>query len=110
MQPREISDLQDEISAIHGCKSNYCRTVHIRESVDGGPVWDGFVKVFDLSGHAEAECCYAWTERVEGRLQITTILSLPPIDSPESAVRAVLAGSDRVKMSVRTQDAADPLA
>ncbi|MEO7166310.1 MAG: hypothetical protein ABI787_05995 [Spartobacteria bacterium] len=91
MQPKEIADLEAEIQAVHGCKSRYCRTVHVRESDASGASWDDFVKVFDLLEHPEAECCYAWRERAGNQPKIVTVLNLPPIDSPESAVRTVLA-------------------
>ena len=110
MQPREIKDFQDEIQTVYGCKSSYCRTVHIREPVEGGSVWDGFVKVFDLFGHPDAECCYAWSRRVGSQLKITLVLNSPPVDSPESAVRSALAGGEAAKTSIKKEKPSLPLA
>ncbi len=94
-QPKEIADLEEEIQAVHGCKSRYCRTVHVRESDARGALWDGFVKVFDLLEHPHAECCYAWREPAGSQPKIIAILNLLPIDSPESAVRSFLAERGR---------------
>jgi hypothetical protein len=85
-QPKGITDAQDTIRTVHGCESKYCRTVHIGK-VDG-ITRDEFVMVFDLVGHMEAECCYAWKKEAV----ITTALNIPPVDSPEAAIRIAMSG------------------
>src|SRR5450432_310880 len=58
-QPRDVRVAQETIRKVHGCKSEYCRTEHVVVTADSKSVWDGFVMVFELIGHREAECCYA---------------------------------------------------
>ncbi len=89
-QPQDITDLQEVILLRHGCRSSYCRTELVADSLAGHPDWDGLVKVFDLYGHPMAECCFAWNYRAQGVLQPVTVLKLPPIDTPASAVRMFL--------------------
>lgn len=86
-QPQDITDLQQTIDLLHGCKSGYCRTVLVEEKLDGNPDWDGLVKVFDLFGHPSAECCFAWTYREGETLKPVVVLKSRSVDSPESAVR-----------------------
>lgn len=72
---------------MHGCKSSYCRTVLVEETLAGHPDWDRLVKVFDVFGHLTAECCFAWTYHEKGAIKRVAVLKLPPVDSPERAVR-----------------------
>jgi hypothetical protein len=53
-------------------------------------VWAGMVSVFILTGHSQAKKCYAWSSPIEGstKRRYYAILHIPPIDSPEKAVRA----------------------
>jgi hypothetical protein len=59
-QPKEITDLQKAILAIHGYKALYSRTVSVREVLDEGVVWDGLVRVFALPECPKAKHCFAW--------------------------------------------------
>ncbi len=86
-QPQDITDLQQALDRLHGCKSGYCRTVLVEEKLDGHPDWDGLVKVFDLFGHPSAECCFAWTYRDGETLKPVAVLQIGSVDSPEAAVR-----------------------
>jgi hypothetical protein len=47
-------------------------------------------------GHPKAQICYAWSYYDDkGETQYTTVLELPPVDSPESAVKVAIAASAR---------------
>lgn len=48
------------------------------------------VEIFRLVGHPETHRCYAWSWEREGAIRIETVLEIPPILSPESAVHAAL--------------------
>ena len=54
-------------------------------------LWEGVVQVFELVGHALAKCCFAWSYRSGGLPKVVTVLQLPPVTSPQAAVRAALA-------------------
>jgi hypothetical protein len=49
------------------------------------------VEAFDLIGHPKAKRCYAWSH-LEGdrdeRTRYVAVLEIPPVVSPETAVRA----------------------
>jgi len=46
--------------------------------------------VFIIKGHPQADKCYAWSSPIEGstKRRYYAVLHIPPIDSPEKAVRA----------------------
>ena len=88
MQPKEISDLQDAILAMHGCESIYRRTEWVSEAFQGKTAWDGLVSVFKLIDHSKAKYCYAWRYREGNETKSTAVLGIPPVDSPQSAVKA----------------------
>jgi hypothetical protein len=56
----------------------------------GRIVWSGEVEVFKLKNHPNARRCYAWAYQDDGKTQYTAFLELPPVSSPETAVRAAL--------------------
>jgi hypothetical protein len=53
-------------------------------------VWGGVVSVFLIKGHPQTDKCYAWSSPIEGstKRRYYAVLHIPPIDSPEKAVRA----------------------
>jgi len=64
--------------------------VPVQEVFEGKPVWQGFVEVFDLTGHPEATRCYAWSH-AEGKddkgERFVAVLEIPPVKDAASAVR-----------------------
>ena len=86
--------LQILIEQLHKCGTAHQRTAEVHELVEGRTVWRGEVEVFDLHGHARAKRCYGWLHKdkeddQEGRL--ITVLEIPPVSSPQTAVLANLA-------------------
>jgi hypothetical protein len=43
------------------------------------------------SGDAKAKGCYAWNYRDGNETRSTAVLEIPPVDSPESAVKIAIA-------------------
>ncbi len=86
-EPKSIAIIRETIRKEHGCDSKYCRTVHVVDTVDGRIAWDGFVMVFELIDHDEAECCYAWRDREAVAAEPSFALKIPLFDSPEGAIR-----------------------
>ncbi len=87
-------ELRDAIKRKHGCDAIRLRTAQVTEVAQGDAIWEGAVEVFALVGHANARHCYAWGHPREdgtGGLDVVTILEVPPVLSPESAVRAAIA-------------------
>ena len=71
-----------------GCESLYVRTLHVNETLNGVTPWHGLMMVFELVGHPEAECCYAWNSRHDGRSETHVVLQVPPVTTPASALQA----------------------
>ncbi len=65
----------------------------------GQTVWKGPVEVFSVTGHPKAKKAYAWSHP-EGpddtRERFVAVLEIPPVESPETAVRASIV-ADRKK-------------
>jgi hypothetical protein len=88
-----IAELQAAILNLHGCESKYLETVPVMETFKGETVWQGEVEVFELSGHPKAKKAYAWghaTGENDQARRYVAVLDLPPVDSPQSAVRAAI--------------------
>ena len=94
MTPR-LSRLKHAVTVEHNCRADHSGARVIVERGPDGGVWRGKVEVFDLSGHPQADRCYAWTEKVARKTVCTTILRIPPVKSAQTAVRAILARRHR---------------
>jgi hypothetical protein len=93
-----IKELRDVIRRLHGAQAMHVESVVVKEKFQDEIVWDGVVEVFDIVGHPKATRVYAWahnasdvsgTETKRLRRQIT-VLHIPPVISPETAVRAAI--------------------
>ena len=73
--------------------------MHIRETFEGKPVWEGVVHVFDLAGHPKATRAYAWSSPIEGsdKRRFFAVLQMGAIKSPQDAVRAAIVAEHRSK-------------
>jgi hypothetical protein len=86
-----IDELRDVIHRLHGAKAKHLESVPIKEVFQGETVWDGVVEVFDLTGHPKTDRIYAWmhdTGNPEKPKRHVTVLHIPPVVSPRSAVKA----------------------
>jgi hypothetical protein len=89
----EIDELAAAIKRLHGASAKHVESVDACEIFRGKVIWDGTVEIFDLLGHAKAKRCYAWKHWKDehGRQErIVTVLEVPPVDSPVTAVRAAI--------------------
>ena len=86
------SELQSAVESMHSCRAKLVRSVPLRETVPGAPVWEGVVHVFDLASHRIAARAYAWSSPIEGstKRRFFAVLHKPPVDSPQAAVRAAI--------------------
>jgi hypothetical protein len=85
-----IRQLSSVIERTHGGRAFFIEAVPITEFFKGKKVWEGVVHIFRITGHLQADTCYAWSSSIEGstKKRYYTVLHVPPIDSPEKAVRA----------------------
>lgn len=87
-----IAELQSVFLKMHGCDAEYVETVPVIEEFQGETIWQGDVEVFDIRGHPKATRGYGWgyvTGESGGR-RYFTVLELPPVDSPQTAVKAAI--------------------
>ena len=96
--PEYIESLRAVIGKLHGCDSKHVESVPVHEVFQGKTAWNGVVEVFDLTGHPKAKRAYAWShldgERDE-KTKYVTVLQIPPVDSPQTAVKVGIAGEIR---------------
>ena len=92
-----IANLKTAIETMHRCKAVHFASEMVIELFRGEVAWDGIVETFDLRGHPKAKRCHAWSYEDKGETQYVTVLELPPVDSPETAVKVAIAAAARKK-------------
>jgi len=88
-----IEELKAAIHKLHGAKATHRESVPVREVFNGQTVWDGIVEVFSLEGHPKANTAYAWFHETGDPAKPpthVTVLHVPPVVSPLTAVRAFI--------------------
>jgi hypothetical protein len=87
-----IGELQAVFAKLHNCDAEYVETIPVTEEFQGETIWQGDVEVFDIRGHPKATRGYGWGYVVneEGGRRYFTVLELPPVDSPQTAVKAAI--------------------
>lgn len=89
----DIHELRDVIHKLHKAKARHVQSVPVKETFRGETVWDGIVEVFDLTGHPKANRIYAWshdTDDPANPKRYVTVLHIPPVISPQTAVKAAI--------------------
>jgi hypothetical protein len=81
------------ILAVHGATARHVESVPVREVFRNLVAWEGTVEVYDIQGHPKARRCYAWTIEDGGELKTTAVLEIPPVDSPQTAVKIAIAAA-----------------
>ena len=76
--------------AICDCKEHE-NSVPVVEMFGDKTVWEGVVEAFAITGHPKAERCYAWSFLEGSEPRYVTVLEIPPVESPQTAVRAAIA-------------------
>ncbi len=92
---KDIPLLKKAIKSTHGCESLHVESVEVKEVFEGHTAWEGTVEVFHLVGHPQAKRAYAWTYRDGDQNKTIAVLEIPPIDSPQSAVKVAIAAKAR---------------
>lgn len=84
------ADLKTAVENLHNCKASFIEDVIVLEKFGNETVWSGTVSVFRIEGHLQATKAYAWSSTIEGstKRRYYAVLHIPPVDSPEKAVRA----------------------
>jgi len=79
------------LAKLHGCASTHVESVAVHEVFRGESVWEGLVEVLDLNEHPKGKRCYAWNYQNGMETSCVTVLEIPPVKSPQTAVRAAIA-------------------
>jgi hypothetical protein len=91
---KRIERLREAVERAHDCKARHVCSTVVSEVSEGEIVWHGVVKTFDIEGHPKATRCYAFPFS-EGEKSDPSagmiILDLPPVDSPQTAVKEAIA-------------------
>jgi hypothetical protein len=94
VSPR-IERLKDAVQVMHRCKAAHVASAPVIEMFRDQVAWDGVVEVFDITGHPKAKRCYAWSYQGDKEEQFTTVLEIPPVVSPNTAVRASIVAESK---------------
>lgn len=89
----DIEELRKVIRFLHNADAVHVESVPVKETFQGQTVWDGVVEVFKLIGHPKALKAYAWaheTDDPKNPKRHVAVLHIPPVVSPETAVRAAI--------------------
>jgi hypothetical protein len=95
MSSPRIEDLRLAVETMHECKAVHSGSFPFKETFRSAIVWEGVVEAFDLTGHPKAKRCYAWSYLDGRETRYTTVLEIPPVDSPATAVRASIIADKR---------------
>jgi hypothetical protein len=87
-----IGELKAVFVKLHNCDADYVETVPVVEEFQGETIWQGDVEVFDIRGHPKATRGYGWgyAANEEGGRRYFTVLEIPPVTSPQTAVQAAI--------------------
>jgi len=90
-------ELRKAIKAVHGLDAEFVESVPVKEVFRGEVAWQGDVQVFAVVGHPKAKQCFAWGVRRDDDKgwDITAVLGIPPVVTPELAVKAAIVAHAR---------------
>ncbi len=93
------AQLKETLEKLHNCIASFIEDVVVVEKFGNKTVWSGTVSVYEIKGHPQATKAYAWSSPIEGstKRRYYAVLHIPPVDSPEKAVRAAIVQDSRSK-------------
>lgn len=83
------------IEHLHDCQATHAATIPHTETFEGRVIWEGEVEVFDIAGHPKAKRAYGWSHPSSNGERFVTVLEIPPVTSPETAVKAAIVSEVR---------------
>jgi len=84
-----IEALKLRISENHNCVPTHFRSIYVEETQGEQILWKGYVEVFTLESHPDAQVAYGWWEE-EAEVNLVTMLALTPTADARKAVQAYL--------------------
>jgi hypothetical protein len=91
-----IEKLRLAIEQTERCRAKHLTSQIVLEGYRDCPLWEGVVETFELTDHPKANLAYAWLRGVahspleRPEEHYTIVLGIPPVRSPETAVRAAI--------------------
>jgi hypothetical protein len=95
-----IGRLKQVIVRLYKASATHAGAVPVKKQFLGKTIWKGDVEIFNLTGHPEAKICYGWPHPEGDDNQgerFVTILEIPPVDSPQTAVKISIIGDTKKK-------------
>ena len=86
-----IERLKEAVEKAYECKARHVVSEEVIDLFQGEVAWDAVVATFELQEYPKAKRCYVWAHIEDGEPQYTTVLEIPPVNSPESALEASIA-------------------
>ena len=98
----DIEEIKKAVERLHNCKASHIEDVAVIEKFGDKTVWEGIVHIFKIEGNPKSDKCYAWSSPIEGstKRRYYAVLHVPPIDSPEKAVRASIVKDHNYKKKI----------
>ena len=88
---QHLDRLQEVVKVTHPCKARHEKSVPVVEMFGQQTIWEGVVESFAITGHSKAKRRYARSFLDGKELRYVTVLEIPPVESPQTAVRAAIA-------------------
>lgn len=86
-----IEMIQRAVEMAAECPAMHLESVPVVEMFREQVMWQGMVEVFAISAHPRAKKAYGWRFEDNGVERCTAVLEIPPVESPNTAVRAAIA-------------------
>jgi hypothetical protein len=90
-----IANIQKAVEKAAECPAKHLESVAVMEGFRDQTMWEGVVEIFALEGHAKAKRAYGWQTGHSTDAKFTAVLEIPPVDSPNTAVRASIVADTR---------------
>lgn len=85
-----LLNIQRAVELAAECPVAHVESVPVLEVFRGQTVWEGVVEAFTLSEHPRAKRAYGWAYDDGEETRYVAVLEIPPVMSPNTAVRAAI--------------------
>ena len=86
-----LKQIQRAVERAAECSAKHAESVPVMEMFRGQTVWEGVVESFTLDGHPKAKRAYGLGYQDGKETRYVAVLEIPPVNSPNTAVRAAIA-------------------
>ena len=85
-----LKEIQNAVERAAECHAAHIESIPVMEAFRGQIVWEGVVEAFSLTGHPKAKRAYGWAYDDGKETRYVAVLEIPPVTSPNTAVRAAI--------------------